>query len=62
MTQRPSRPFAARFGGTCSGCGWDLEEGNEIVMWNGVPYHFDEECCAGLRNQPKESEVDDPWA
>lgn len=32
--------------GLCTGCGWDIEKGDEIVMLNGDPYHNDAECLA----------------
>jgi hypothetical protein len=58
--QSPSKPFPAMFNSDCGG-GDEIEEGEEIVMWFGQPYHNDEDCCRGLR-QPVQDELKDRWA
>lgn len=60
---RPSPPFAAGFGSDCAGCGVEIEAGDEITMWQGEAYHYDENCCPQLRVQREHErkEQEDPW-
>lgn len=44
--ERASKPFEARFPGTCTGCNWEIEPGDQIVMFRGEAYHDDDECLS----------------
>lgn len=39
-----SKPFPARFDSTCDSCGFDIEEGEDIRLDDGVPIHANGDC------------------
>lgn len=44
---RASEPFPANYRSTCHGCGFDIEPGEEIVMFAGKAVHDDDDCLEG---------------
>lgn len=70
--QRPSRAFAAKYEGGCTGCGGDIEPGDQIRLHFGLSYHDDVECLPEISawGEPvertynrtvKPDEPRDPW-
>jgi hypothetical protein len=65
-SQQPSKPFTANYNGDCTGCSGEIVgDVDEIVMWKGEPYHNDEDCCEGLKDDDSDNGQDtiqDRWA